>query len=92
MHPITSYRTRTETTKVALAKALGITRAYVWAIERNGRKPGRALAVRIERLTEGEIKVEDWDDFAPTRPGLAVARPVALSHVGSPMAVAGGTR
>lgn len=45
--------------KVEFAKRIGCSRAYVWEIERNGRKPGRALAVRIEALTG--IPVSSWD-------------------------------
>jgi DNA-binding XRE family transcriptional regulator len=62
MHPLTLYRLRTRTTKVELARQLGITRAWTWEIECNGQKPGRALALAIERLTHGAIRVEDWDN------------------------------
>lgn len=59
-------------------------------------RPSRRLAKTIERLSttwvDGPIRAAEWDAVeAPTRPGLA--RPgLAVSHVGSPMAVAGGTR
>lgn len=91
------FRAENRISQVELSRRLGICRAYVWEIERGARSPGRRLAIAIEDLTSdwarGKIAVRDWDPAPrPTRPGLTLARPIALSHAGSPVALTGGTR
>lgn len=44
------------------ASALGLEQSQFSKFERGVRKPGRSLAVRIERATDGRVRVADWDE------------------------------
>ena len=44
----------------AIASALGISRPYVDRLCRDERRPDLELAVKIERLTRGEVATASW--------------------------------
>lgn len=44
-----------------LAAELGCSSTQVSDYRRGAAKPGRALAVRLERVTEGRVPVASWD-------------------------------
>ena len=48
------------------AKLVGTDQARYSQLERGIRKPGRSLAVSIERGTDGVVPVEAWDEPAPS--------------------------
>ena len=50
-------------TQTTAANAVGIDPTYYAKIERGARKPGRAVAVAIERATGGAVGVADWDRY-----------------------------
>lgn len=86
-------------TQAAMGELLGgYTQPHICHLAGAGtQKPSRRLAKTIERLSatwiDGPILAAEWDaPPTPTRPGLALARPIALSHAGSPVALTGGTR
>lgn len=43
-----------------IAKKFGISPEY-WSMIKSGRLPGKGLRTRIEELTGGEIRAEDWE-------------------------------
>lgn len=43
------------------ARRLGMDQSYLCKLERGSRKPGRTLALLIERITEGRVSVASWD-------------------------------
>lgn len=61
------WRRRLDLTQDGAAKKLGISRDYYGDLERGAYKPGRELAVAIQR--EVGIGVESWD--AETREAVA---------------------
>jgi transcriptional regulator with XRE-family HTH domain len=70
---LASYRRSSALSGADTAAMLGCSRSAVWLIENQRRRPGRRLALAIERLTadwtEGPIRVSEWD--APAASGKA---------------------
>ena len=58
------WRSDRKLTQGALGKLVDCTAAYICALERGHRTPGRKLACRIERVTHGAVRVSDWDAVA----------------------------
>jgi len=52
------YRIQNSISVSQLAKSLGISRQHVYEIESGVSFPSRALAVRIEKETRGEVSAE----------------------------------
>lgn len=46
-----------------MAQRVGIDPWYYAKIERGTRKPGRVVAVRIEKATDGAVAVSLWDEY-----------------------------
>jgi hypothetical protein len=44
-----------------VAKLLCVSTAAVYGWRRGNRPPSRKMAVRISRMTDGEVSVESWD-------------------------------
>jgi transcriptional regulator with XRE-family HTH domain len=57
------WRLKRELTQQALAELVGCGHAQICKIERKQQNPGRAIAVRLHKLTQksgSPIRVEDW--------------------------------
>lgn len=77
----------------AAAQILGCTPAFVAMMRRGEKRPGLAMAVRIERLTaqwsEGPIRPSEWcavEELAPTSSARPTPspRPLAISSLPEP--------
>ena len=53
------YRKKERKTLSYFSSLLGITKDHLWRIENNKRKPSISLALKIEKQTNGEVRVED---------------------------------
>lgn len=60
MANLRSYISSSGAKKSALADALGISRGYLSELIGGTKTPSLDVAVRIQRLTGGEVSVEDW--------------------------------
>ena len=63
------YRDGLELSQSEMAQLVGIDPWYYAKIERGARKPGRIVAVRIEKASRGAVAVSWWDDY----PGAGAA-------------------
>lgn len=61
MNTLRSYLQQANVKQAALAASLGISRSYLNELVHGGKTPGLALAIQIERVTEGGVKVGSWD-------------------------------
>lgn len=57
--------TRSGTTTAVFARHLGCSRPFVSLLLSGRKTPGLALAVRIQRVTCGAIRAEDWVPAEP---------------------------
>ena len=46
-----------------MAHRAGIDPWYYAKIERGARKPGRIVAVRLEKASDGGVPVSEWDEY-----------------------------
>jgi transcriptional regulator with XRE-family HTH domain len=60
MTNLASFLLRSGRSRGDVANALGISRSYFSELESGVKTPGLALAVEIERLTEGAVPVASW--------------------------------
>lgn len=56
------YRDERGLTQAEMARRAEIDPWYYAKIERGVRKPGRAVALRLSRASEGYAAVSDWDE------------------------------
>ena len=75
-HRLKEWRERSKLSQAELGVLLGCSQANVGKIERGEGRPGVDIAVRLARLSEGEIPVEDWESAAepPSKPKPAARR------------------
>lgn len=59
------YLTHTGMTPIQFAEWVGVSKQKVWAWLRGDRKPKLKEIERIDRITQGAIKPEDWLDRPP---------------------------
>lgn len=52
-------------TDAKFAAAVGLSRSYLTAIKLNKKSPSAEVAMRIERATNGRVRLEDWPSLAP---------------------------
>ena len=66
MNKLRQYRKERKIKQREFAALVGASNAYICAIEKGHRLPGRDLAIRIARATDGAVPVESWykDDAA----------------------------
>jgi len=57
------------------ADLIGVSAAFVSRLLDGSRKPGGALALKIEEVTEGAVTLRDFHDSAPVAHGKGVDRP-----------------
>ena len=60
MSTLASYLERTGTTQAAFAEKVGLTQATVSKLCRGATGISLAAAIRIERVTEGQVPVAAW--------------------------------
>lgn len=68
---IRQYRKSIRQEQKEFAAFLGISISYLSELETGSRKPGRTLAVLIEKKTGGAVKPSDWD--SSESPALSTA-------------------
>lgn len=61
MTNIASYLSDTKTTQAAFAAAISISRPFMSEIVNGVKKPSRAVATRIEQVTNGAVRASSWD-------------------------------
>ena len=61
MTHLASYLRETKTPQVKLAKAIGISRAFMSEIVGGKKKPSRKVANQIEVATGGKVTTACWD-------------------------------
>jgi len=61
---LVAWRERRGLSQFAVASQLGVDTSHYAKFEKGKRKPGRSLAARIEKITDGTVRVGDWDEPA----------------------------
>lgn len=64
MKELIAYLDSTSTKKADLARVLNTSRGYITDLANGRRKPGRDMAIAIERATDGRVPVSTWSDSA----------------------------
>jgi transcriptional regulator with XRE-family HTH domain len=62
METLASYLAASGTSQRAFAEAVGASPSFINEIVRGLKKPGRGLAVRIAKVTQGKIPADAWDE------------------------------
>jgi transcriptional regulator with XRE-family HTH domain len=54
------YTEKHKLTSAELARMIGCSQPYAWRLLHDGASPKVPLALRIERATDGVVRVADW--------------------------------
>lgn len=59
-HPLSGYLAENRLSQSGFAKVIGVSKGYVTELLNGTKTPSLLIAVRIERATDGAIRVSSW--------------------------------
>lgn len=71
MEKLAQYLADSGKTQIALAAEVGVDKSVMSRFLSRRAKPGREVAVRIERVTHGAVPVASWSDPESNNQGAA---------------------